>query len=32
MVELMGVSEEKKVGVFFPMGPRDVEAIYRLAL
>ena len=32
MVETLGVTEERRVGHFVPLGPKDVESIYRLAL
>lgn len=32
MVETLGVTEERRVGRFLPLGPKDVESIYRLAL
>jgi alcohol dehydrogenase len=32
LVRHLGVTEEQKIGGFMKLGPRDVEAIYRLAL
>ncbi len=32
LVKHLGVTEEKKMGGFMKLGPKDVEAIYRLAL
>jgi len=32
LVEHLGVTEESKVGGFMPLGPKDVEAIYKIAV
>ncbi|WP_426347906.1 iron-containing alcohol dehydrogenase [Alloiococcus sp. CFN-8] len=32
MVETLGVTEERRIGRFVPLGPKDIENIYRLAL
>lgn len=32
MVETLGVTEERRIGRFVPLSPKDVENIYRLAL
>jgi alcohol dehydrogenase YqhD (iron-dependent ADH family) len=32
LVKHLGVTEEKTVGGFMKLGPKDVEAVYRMAL